>query len=168
VEKKDVVLYSPNGAACSELVEKDDIALIGCLLNAEVVGRAAVRIAEKTGRDVTLIAAGEQRDLENGERVMYERRPAWRIFAIEDYLGCGAILSFMSLAKSAEAAGCELMFNACRGIVKELMLDSFSGQYLVKHRRKKDVEHASRLNLYNTVPVIRDGRIECLGDTDYT
>jgi 2-phosphosulfolactate phosphatase len=166
METKDVVLYSPNGAACAELVGKGDIALIGCLLNAEAVGRAATRLAEETGRDVTLIAAGEQRDLENGQRVMYERKPAWRIFAIEDYLGCGAILSSMSLTKSAEAAGCELMFNACKGIVKELMLDSFSGQYLVNHRRKKDVEHASRLNLYNAVPVIRDRRIERLTDTD--
>jgi 2-phosphosulfolactate phosphatase len=163
---KEVVLYSPNGAACAELVGADDIALIGCLLNAEAVGTAATRLAKKTGRDVTLIAAGEQRDLESGERVMYERRPAWRIFAIEDYLGCGAILSFMSLHKSAEAAGCELMFNACKGIVKELMLDSFSGQYLVSHRLKKDVEHASRLNLYDAVPVIRDRRIERLIDTD--
>jgi 2-phosphosulfolactate phosphatase len=163
-KNKHVVAYSPNGAACAELVKKDDIALIGCLLNAEAVGRTVTSLAEKTGRDVTLVAAGEQRDLDSGERVMYERRPSWRIFALEDYLGCGAILSGISLQKSAEAIGCELMFNACKDIIKDLLLDCFSGQYLTLHRSKKDVEHAARLNLYSTVPVIHNNRIERFGD----
>ena len=119
-----------------------------------------MEMARKTGRDVTLIAAGEQRDLKTGERIMYERRPSRRIFAVEDYLGCGAIVSYMSLPKSGEAIACELAFKACEERLEEILLKSFSGQYLVKHRRIRDVEHAARLNLYDVVPVMRAKKIE--------
>jgi 2-phosphosulfolactate phosphatase len=160
-DNKAVVLYSPNGAACAELVKDgNDMAFVGCLLNAAATGKEVTGAALRTERDVTVIAAGEQRDLESGERIMYEKKPSRRIFAIEDYLGAGAIISHIALPKSAEALACELSFQSCRNRLEEIMVGSFSGRYLARHRRTGDVEHAARLNLYDTAAMMREGRIE--------
>jgi 2-phosphosulfolactate phosphatase len=157
---KKVVLYSPNGAACSELVKKNDLAYIGCLLNARACARHVLKVAIKCGRSVTMIAAGEQEALASGERIMYIHKAARRVFAVEDYLGCGAILDSMALPKSPEARVSMLAFRAARPRIKRLLLESFSGIYLAQRGLRKDVEHAARVNAYDVIPVIRDGKIE--------
>lgn len=158
-ENKRVVLYSPNGAACSELVGKDDTAFVACLLNAEAAGRHVETLARETGRDVTVIAAGEQQALSSGDRIMYAKEASRPIFAVEDYLGCGAVLSSMDLPMSGEARACRQAFPACRDHLERIILDSFSGRYLVRHRRRKDVIHACRLNCYDVVPRFQQGWI---------
>jgi phosphosulfolactate phosphohydrolase-like enzyme len=45
-ENKNVVLYSPNGATCSELVKEKGIAYIGCLLNAKSIGEQITKIGD--------------------------------------------------------------------------------------------------------------------------
>ncbi len=159
-ENKRVVLYSPNGAACSELVGEDDTAFVACLLNAEAAGRHVAALARQTGRDVTVIAAGEQQALATGERIMYAKEACRPVFAVEDYLGCGALLSAMGLPESGEALACRHAFIACREHTERILLDSFSGRYLVRHRRREDVIHASRLNHYDVVPRFKGGWIE--------
>lgn len=157
---KKVVLYSPNGAACSEPVKKNDLAYIGCLLNARACANHVLKVAVRHGRNITLIAAGEQEALACGERIMYTKKLARRVFAVEDYLGCGAILDSLALPKSPEAQVSALAFQATRPRIKRLMLESFSGIYLVQKGLRKDVEHAARLNVYDVIPVIRAGKIE--------
>jgi len=156
---RDVVLFSPNGAACSALVGSDRLSYVGCLLNALSVGEFVTALACRESADVTIIAAGEQRSIDTGERIVYERKSAYPVFAIEDYLACGAIMSYSEMAKSAEAQVCELAFNAARGKIEELLLGSFSGRYLVQNGLRDDVLHALRLNLYDVIPYIRDGKI---------
>ena len=158
-EQKRVVLPSPNGSACSELVGAKDIALIGCLLNARAVAQHCHRAAQEMRRNITVIAAGEQRAIDTGERIVYERKKAYRVFAIEDYLAAGAIISYMESSKSAEARVCELSFSAARDRLHELLLKSFSGRYLVQNGLEDDVRHAAQLNSYDVVPVIHNGKI---------
>ncbi|UCD04716.1 MAG: 2-phosphosulfolactate phosphatase [candidate division WOR-3 bacterium] len=156
---KNVVLFSPNGAACSALVGSGQEAYVGCLLNARAVGEHITSLARRLKINVTLIAAGEQRALDTGERIVYEKKSAYRVFAIEDYLACGAILHYSELAKSAEAQVCEYAFKGAHGVIEDLLLESFSGRYLVQHDLRKDVTHAARLNSYDVIPCIREGRI---------
>ena len=159
---KKVVLFSPNGAACAELVRKDDVAYIGCLLNAEAVGKCISKKARERQRNVTVIAAGEQRAVDTGEKIVYIKKVARRVFALEDYLGCGSVISYTSLSKTAEATVCTLAYEASKSKLLEILCGSFSGQYLIQHNLSSDVEHAAQVNHYDVVPVIREGKIERL------
>jgi phosphosulfolactate phosphohydrolase-like enzyme len=64
------------------------------------------------------------------------------------------------MAKTSEAKVCEAAFRACQDRLVELLLGSFSGRYLQEQELIADVEHAAQLNLYDIVPVVRNGRIE--------
>jgi 2-phosphosulfolactate phosphatase len=158
---KKVVVFSPNGAACAELVQKHDIAYVGSLLNAKVVGKQIDKVAIEKKKNITIIAAGEQRAIDTGERIVYELKEAQRVFAVEDYLGAGAIISYSRLKKAPAAEVCELAFRAAQDRLKDFMLKSFSGKYLVQHSLTKDVVHAAQLNQYDIIPIIREGKIEC-------
>lgn len=163
-DTRNVVLFSPNGAKCAALASGKDVVYIGCLLNARAVGEHVCRIAGQIGCNVTIVAAGEQRAIDTGERIVYDQKAAHPVFAIEDYLACGAIISYTALAKSAEAQLCELAYHSAREKIKDLVLDSFSGKYLVQHNLREDVDYASQLNIYDVIPVVRGGRIEALLD----
>lgn len=160
-DNKNVVLYSPNGATCSELVKENDVAYIGCLLNAKSVGEQVTKIAKEKNRSVTIIAAGETRAVEEDGKIVYLKEND-KVFALEDYLGCGAIISYIKLSKSPEAKVCESAFKSSKNKLKELLLECFSGKYLVQNNLKKDVDHAAQLNYYNIIPIIRNGKIERL------
>lgn len=159
---KHVVLYSPNGAACSEQIGNNDTAYIGCFLNALAVGQLISAVARAQSKDVTMIAAGEQRAVVTGERITYQPQEAERVFAIEDYLGAGAILGHVDLTKSAEAYVCEQAYQSVAGQLLKLVRDSFSGRYLEQHDLLDDVHHAVKVNTYSVVPVIRSGYITAL------
>jgi 2-phosphosulfolactate phosphatase len=161
-ENRNIVLFSPNGAACAALVGKRDVAFVACLLNARAVGLYITMLAREKQTDVTVIAAGEQRAVDTGERIVYEKKAAYPVFAIEDYLACGAIVSYSRLKKSAEARVCQLTYQCSKNRLEEFMLDGFSGRYLVQNNLSSDVEHAARLNLYDVIPVIKDSRIAAL------
>lgn len=163
-DTRKVVLFSPNGATCAALAQRNDMVYIGCLLNARAIGEYVSRVAIQHNHNVTVVAAGEQRAIDNGERVVYDKRASNPVFAIEDYLSCGAIISYTELAKSAEARLCELAYRSARKKIKDLMFDSFSGKYLVQHKLGEDVEYAAQLNIYDVIPVVRNGRIELLSD----
>lgn len=158
-DNQNVVIYSPNGAACAALAREDDIVLIGCLLNARAVGEFLSKIATEKGRSVTVVAAGEQRAIETGERIVYDKEAAYPVFAIEDYLASGAIIGYADLKTSAEADLCRLTFRAARRRLKRLLLNSFSGRYLVQNGLEDDITHSAKLNHYNVVPVMHSGKI---------
>ena len=129
---KKVVLLSPNGARCSEMVGAQHTGLIGCFLNARAVAETAEQIAAGTGQDITLIAAGEQRAVVENDLVAYVRESSERVFAIEDYLGCGAVLSYMTHTLTPEARVCRGAFEDARDNLEDLLTGCFSGRWLVQ------------------------------------
>lgn len=155
-----VVLYSPNGATCAAHIQHKNTAYIGCFLNARAVAQKVCACVNRTGRNVTVLACGEQRAFASGERIIYVKEDAQRVFAIEDYLACGAILSCINIGKTAEATVCETAFEATCDHLLELMLGSFSGRYLYDKGLAADVEHAAKIDLYDVVPVVRNRKIE--------
>lgn len=156
---KKVVLVSPNGAACAEVIDAGDTAYIGCLLNARSVSDHVSREARDTGQNVTVIAAGEQRAIDTGERIVYDRKAAQRVFALEDYLAAGACISFSSLSRTPEAEVCAMAFTAACTKMDILLRESFSGQYLSEHDLREDITHAAQLNKYTVVPCVKNGEI---------
>lgn len=157
---KKVVLYSPNGAACSKLGSKAEYAFIGALLNAKTVGEKITELAIKTSSNVSIIAAGEQRSIESGELIEYIKEKAHFVFAVEDYLGCGAIISYTNLPKSPESLVCQAAFKSCRKNLKELLHGSFSGKYRTQTNTSRDVDYCAQLNYYKILPIIKKDRIE--------
>jgi 2-phosphosulfolactate phosphatase len=143
-----VVLPSPNGGACARL--GGDGTLAGCLLNATAVARAAALHLREGAGAVTVLACGERWEEPFGDEGLR--------FAIEDYLGAGAILAGIEAEQSPEARVCEATFRACRSSLAALLRDCGSGRELRERGFPGDVEHAAQLDLYDTVPVLRDGR----------
>jgi 2-phosphosulfolactate phosphatase len=75
-------------------------------------------------------------------------------FAIEDYLGAGAIISNLpeSLSRSPEAAMSEGAFRSVGGGIRDVLWESGRGRELQEAGYPQDVEHAAQLNAYDTVP----------------
>jgi 2-phosphosulfolactate phosphatase len=143
------VLTSINGAFCTWIASRVPALLIGSFLNAESVAVAANQIQKQTGSNITVIPCGEQW----GEVKEHEDslRPA-----IEDYLGAGAIVSFLEGKKSPEAELCMTSFLHTRVNLDELIWDCGSGRELRARGFEADVTHCSRLNVYQTVPILKN------------
>jgi 2-phosphosulfolactate phosphatase len=103
------------------------------------------------GRAVTVLACGERwLTPVEGEELR---------FAVEDWLGAGAILSYLDLDKSPEARVCEAAYRGVRDRFEETLLGCGSGIELCEKGCEEDVRHSARLDLYGTVPLLAGGRL---------
>jgi 2-phosphosulfolactate phosphatase len=146
-----ITLASPNGATCARYARSVPALFLGALVNAQAVAAAVSRLLDTTNLNVTVLACGErwQTPSEDGDLR----------FAIEDYLGAGAIFSYLPQTKSPEALLCATAFQQTIPLLAEMLLECGSGRELQARGQADDVRHAANLNLYDTVPVMRD---ECL------
>jgi 2-phosphosulfolactate phosphatase len=141
------VLSSLNGAFCTWMASNVPALLIGSLLNATSAAAAANELRVQTKANITVIPCGEQwSDVKEYEDTL---RPS-----IEDYLGAGAILSNLKGEKSPEAEVCMGAFQNAKQKIKELIWDSGSGRELRARGFVEDVIHCSRLDAYQTVPIL--------------
>lgn len=141
-----VVLASPNGATCSRYARQVLYLFAGALVNAQAVASAVSQVLEKHALNVTVIACGERwkTTLEDGELR----------FAVEDYLGAGAILSYLQQEKSLEASVCEGAFLYIQDKLEQVLWECESGRELREKGFGVDVQHAAQLNVYDSVPVM--------------
>lgn len=147
-----VVLASPNGATCSLYGGQVPFLFVGALVNAQALAGVLSSLLEHSDLCVTVIACGERWKMpsEDGELR----------FAIEDYLGAGAILSYIQQEKSPEARVCEGAFVQVRDELDTLLWECGSGRELREMGFGVDVQHAARLNEYEMVPCMRDGYLK--------
>ena len=131
-----VVLPSPNGAMVS-LASRARTTLTGCLRNAAAVAR----VAAERGRRIAVIPAGER--WSDGAL-----RPS-----LEDWLGAGAILSYLSGHASPEARAAVAAFREHRGGLEEALLECESGRELEAWGYREDVRVAAMLDASGSVPV---------------
>ena len=141
-----IVIASPNGATCSRYARRVPCLLVGCLLNARAVAGVLSRLLQTTQRSISILSCGE-RWAEPGEDGPLR-------FAIEDDLGAGAILAHLDCEKSPEARVCEGAFKHVRHDLLDVLRDCGSGRELSKRGFGEDVNHAARLNGYDTVPAM--------------
>ncbi len=139
-----IVLASPNGATCSRLSRDVPYLFTGALVNAKAVATAVSQVLRTTNLDVTVIACGEQ-----WSNPSEEGQPR---VAIEDYLGAGAILSYLEYDKSPEAQVSVGAFKSIQNHLEEIIWDCGSGRELRQSGFEADVQYALKLNLYNSVP----------------
>lgn len=142
-----VVLPSPNGSELS-LLSRSKVTLCACLRNFEAIGEYLNFI----GGDVTVIAAGE-------------KWPDGSIrFAIEDFLGSGAVLSALKGELSAEAEACRSFFNSNNGDIRNLLHGCVSGKELIGRGFAGDVDIALELNCSKSVPYLLHGCYTNIGN----
>ncbi len=139
-----VCLPSPNGATCCNLAHWETPLFVGALVNAEAVGAAVSHLLAETDRSATILACGER---------WQQPTPDGDIrFAIEDYLGAGAILAALDFPKSPEAHVCEAAFTGAKTDLAEILWNCGSGIELRERGFGDDVRHAAQLNRYTAVP----------------
>lgn len=147
-----VVLASPNGATCSRYAEQVPYLFVGALINAKAIAAVVSSLIKQSELSVTVIACGERWNPPTEDGPLR--------FAIEDYLGAGAILSYLHYAKSPEARVCEGAFLQVQHDLQALLWDCDSGQELREKGFGEDVIRASQLNIYETVPHMSDGYLK--------
>jgi 2-phosphosulfolactate phosphatase len=154
-----VVLASPNGATCSRYAGQVPFLLVGALVNAQAVAAVVTLLLEQEDLAVTVIACGERWNPPSEDGAL-------RV-AVEDYLGVGAILSYLWHEKSPEARVCEGAFVQVRDDLDALLWECGSGRELRQMGFGVDVQHAARLNAYETVPHMRDNHFELFDFTQH-
>lgn len=150
---QSIVLPSLNGGTCCELSRNAPHVFIGALVNAEAVAAEVSRIIESSNHSVTVVACGER---EQGVDGRDEIR-----FAIEDYLGAGAIISVLTVDKSPEALVCETAFLQKNEFLADVIWDSVSGRELREIGFEADVSFASQQDALTVCPRLqtRDGAL---------
>jgi 2-phosphosulfolactate phosphatase len=124
--------------------------VVGSFVNAPAVARFVSARLVESNQGVTVLACGERWPTPvEGEDLR---------FAVEDYLGAGALLSHLDLDKSPEAQACEVAFRGVQEGLEEILLTCGSGIELREKGYRADVLHAARMDLYGTVPLLAEGR----------
>ena len=144
-----IVLASPNGGTCSRYGRRVPHLFVGALVNAQAVAGALAAVLDESPNSVaTVLACGErwQEPSEDGELR----------FALEDYVGVGAILAHLPprLSRSPEARAAEAAFQDTRPDLAAVLADCGSGRELIAKGYPQDVAHAARLNVYTAVPIL--------------
>jgi len=141
-----ITVWSPNGATCSRYADQAPYVISGGLLNAQAVAEAVTRIIESRSLAVTVIACGER------EKGPSDDGPIrW---AVEDYLGAGAVLSYLPQAKSPDAIVCESAFQDNKDKLDQILWECPSGLELREAGFGDDVIYSARLNIYDCVPTM--------------
>ncbi|HEV2471988.1 MAG TPA: 2-phosphosulfolactate phosphatase [Chthonomonadales bacterium] len=146
-----IVMASPNGGACAQAAREASYVLVGALINAQAVARAAEAMAEVTGQGTTVIACGEVADASGELR-----------FALEDYLASGAILAEAPGRKTPEALACAALFRSVSESTPALIWDCESGRELRGRGYEGDVRYACVMNGLDCVPKLNAGWLEHL------
>lgn len=133
-----LVLSTSNGTRILEDIPASTI-LIGSFLNAQAVASKALELAKS---HIEVVMAGV-----NGK------------FAIEDFLSAGEIISHLQDHKLDEEALAAMMASADPGKVDDVVLNSNSAVRLRALGLEKDIQFSLKRNIYNTVPIYKDGTI---------
>jgi 2-phosphosulfolactate phosphatase len=146
-----IVLRTLNGAECTLLASGAAQVIAGSLLNASAIGAAVSKLVDSRELRVTVVACGERLTKPSpGEEEMR--------FAIEDYLGAGAIIAAIGGDLSPEAQVCAAAFEGSRDRLLELLMESASGRQLREWGLEDDVRFAARMDACASVPIWREGR----------
>jgi 2-phosphosulfolactate phosphatase len=125
--------------------------LLGAFINAEAVGQTLTHLLSTTVLAVTVLACGERWQSPFEEGTLR--------FAVEDFLGAGAVFAAIApeMTRSPEAKAAEVAFLALRASLSETLLACGSGVELVERGFANDVLHAAQENRYPISPILHDG-----------
>src|SRR5207244_2490986 len=132
---------SPNGATCARLAAAGALhVLIAAFVNARAVACAARELMSAGDRAVTIIACGERWSQSASDGALR--------FAVEDYLGAGAVIYHLPETRSPEAQTCARAFDAARVDLRQILLACGSGRELVGRAAIADIDAAAMLDVH--------------------
>lgn len=134
-----LVLTTSNGTRILEDIPSSTI-LIGSFLNAQAVASKALELAKN---HIEVVMAGVNRD-----------------FTIEDFLSAGEIISHLKDHELDETALAALMASLDPEKVDIAVLNSNSALRLRDLGLEKDIQFSLKRNIFNTVPIYKDGVIK--------
>jgi 2-phosphosulfolactate phosphatase len=150
---RPIVLPSPNGATASLASNLGGTVLIGAFVNARAVTDAVNRLLETDGA-ITLVACGER---------WPEAQADGRIrFALEDFLGAGALANAIDVEKSPEALAAAAAYRALEKNLIDIVSKCGSANELHAIGYERDVEIALSIDYCDSVPSLREGIISDL------
>ncbi|MBS1493828.1 MAG: 2-phosphosulfolactate phosphatase [Bacteroidetes bacterium] len=138
-----LVLPSPNGATLS-LATGNVTTICGGLRNPNAVAEYAMSI----GKSISVIPAGEK--WQDGSLR----------FAIEDYIGAGAIISYLKGILSPESKSALAVYQSVKENLLEEIKKCSSGKELVERGFEEDVNLACEFNVSECVPFLKNGAYE--------
>lgn len=133
-----LVLTTTNGTRVLEGINSK--VLVGSFINAKAVAKKALEIADS---HIEVVMAGV-----NGK------------FVIEDFLGAGEIISHLQDQELDETALAACMASYDQKKVDDAVKNSKSAAGLYKLGLGKDVEFCLNRNIYDTVPVYKNGTVK--------
>lgn len=148
---ESIVLRTLNGAECTLLAEPAPYVFAGALLNVSAVAGETRSLLASGDLCVTVVACGERLSAPGAPEDEANR------FAIEDYLGAGAILAAIGGDLSPEARVCVAAFERSRADVLDLLLDCASGRQLRSWGLEADVGFAAQIDLCSSAPELMAG-----------
>lgn len=135
-----LVLPSPNGSELS-LSTGGITTLCACFRNAHAVAQYAMTLCG----NISVIPAGEK-----------WKNSSLR-FALEDYLGAGAVISFLKGNLINKAEDAMLSFKSFRNVIRKTISKSISGMELIEKGFDNDVALACEINVSSAVPLLEGG-----------
>jgi 2-phosphosulfolactate phosphatase len=148
-----IILPSPNGSTCSQYGSRAPALFVGALVNAQAVaGAVSSLLTGASHLNVTVLACGERWRVPDEEGALR--------FAVEDYLGAGAILAALPFPQTMEAQVCAATFRAMQDQLDAALWECESGQELRAKDLGEDVRFVAQLNVYTTAPILRGERLE--------
>lgn len=140
-----LVLPSPNGSTLADAAQHfgADAVVIGCFRNASAVARW---VSERQ-RDVAVIAAGE-RSSDGTIR-----------FAVEDWLGAGAIISRLKGELSADAQVAADAFERLHDDIRTILANCATGRELIAAGYADDIDIAAEVDADSVVPLLTGNAI---------
>ena len=135
-----MVLPSPNGSHLTLLAGAKAV-IAGSLRNAQAVSRTA----ESLGKRVAIVPCGERWHSDESLRP-----------CLEDMIGAGAIIRNPSGKWSPESQAAVSTFNQFASSLRDTIEQCASGKEKFRMNKQRDVVLASRLNVSNGVPILRD------------
>jgi len=148
VAGRGIILTTTSGTKAISSSQKGKWVLIGAFLNAKAIAEASLKIAEKEKTGISLVLAGK------------EGR-----FSLEDFFCAGAIAeSFPNgMIELCDAVMAALQsFKGARHSLDTTVKQGSHARYLEKKGFNHDVEFCSKMNVFNVVPFLREGRIVLL------
>jgi 2-phosphosulfolactate phosphatase len=149
-----IVIPSPNGGTCARYGRAAPAVLAGTLVNASATGAYISTLLADSAACVTVVACGERWAEHQDDGPLR--------FAIEDYLGAGAILDAIPYGRSPEADLCASAFHAVRTRIADVLWSCGSGIELRDRGREDDLRLASHIDLFSTVAIMRGDHFEPL------
>jgi len=141
---KRIIFTTTSGTKAIVLSQKTRWVLIGALLNAEAVAKAALKIAEKERLGISLVLSGRE----------------GKHFSLEDFLCAGLIVESLPTDRvelSDAALGSWLAYQQSRGSLYETIQKGYHARYLKTMGFEEDARFCSQVNVFDIVPVYRNG-----------